>query len=142
MREIFTIYNLKYTLVSLKRGRKIIKISLTSLFLFFFFFFLFFSFFFFFFFFNIYLYLVVVAVVVLLTVGFLTFFLSSSCKTGGRNGTTDSLFFTSISFIKKLACSLASAIACTLMPYMLAYVSRFIELTQMTPVIFRTLVHS
>ena len=43
---------------------------------------------------------------------------------------------TSISFFKKLAGSLAWAIACMLVPHKMAYVSRFIEWTWMTPVIF------
>ena len=47
-----------------------------------------------------------------------------------------------ISFSKKLAVRLASAIACTLTLHMLAYVSRFIEQTEMIPVIFRVLSHS
>ena len=50
--------------------------------------------------------------------------------------------FTSVNFFKKLAGRLASAIARTLMLRMMAYVTRFIELTEKIPVIFRVLVHS
>ena len=46
-----------------------------------------------------------------------------------------------LAFYKKIADRLASAIACTLIPRMVAYVSKFIKLTQMTPVIFSVLVH-
>ena len=40
-----------------------------------------------------------------------------------------SISLTSISFFQKVAAHLASAIACALMPHMMAYVSKFIELT-------------
>ena len=45
---------------------------------------------------------------------------------GGKNY---NYYATSISFVKKLPGHFASAVACTLMPHMMAYVSRFIELT-------------